>query len=248
MGYYMRKLPGKGKGPKVRVHDARVAKEEEERTMGISKTAIPREPSPVQHYEYGAEPVAPHKHLNLAGLNRARTAGTSGGSPSRGGTGGWGGGSARRPTTSGFVTYRDTTAASSPSKGGFGVLGEDGDVAQRPGTSYDTARSIHIVTKRNHEPPNSARGRIEGAMREVRTSNIWTPHSMLDPIFMPASLTQRVVTARSGESSSRRPSTSRSGKVSVLKSMTERSRDICLYFGYMFVYIYISIYIWHHGE
>jgi hypothetical protein len=185
----------------IRVDDQRAAHEREELTMGIAKTNVPREPSPIQLYEYGS--AEPHKRLNLDAIfheSASQSQSYRFSSRSQG-------------ATSGASTWRDSpkislsrgsTGIAAATRGGAPISARRdasyrflGDDEPRPGT-YDSARDIEIVTQRSLPSRlHTARGRLQGLGQG--TSDVWTPQSMLEPIFMPTSCAQRLVTSASDD-------------------------------------------------
>jgi hypothetical protein len=198
MGLKMRK------SNKERVDKQRAAQEQEERTMGLAKAPVPREPSPIQHYEYG--PVEAHKSLNLDAVFQHSAShpnsyrGSARSHAARSGASTW-----RETPRSSLTTANTGIGTTARGISSYSTRRDDltmhgyphnhGDL--HPGT-YGSARGIEIVTHRSMPARlQTARGRLQGLGQG--TSDVWTPQSMLEPIFMPISCAQRIVAADDGE-------------------------------------------------
>jgi len=132
----------------------------------------------------------------------------------------------RPPSPAGFYDYQMPQTAGSAQlehdmmeiasfrgSGGIDVQSFDGGnvIPDRPDTGYESVRSVHIVTRRSLRSSSRHTEASGSFLRTGRTNSYmlgsdtptaratikwWTSQSMLEPIFMPASQTQRVLLSR----------------------------------------------------
>ena len=210
LGWKMRKNLG------PRWDEKRYLEVEEERTMGLKKSESVRPPSPVDKYDYAVTdhnsygPVTPRSPNSLTVANNSPRWGASmygtGGSKFFGGSDALGGALGDwapfdRPAT-GYESARNvfivTRRSQREASRMASPMNAPGSQNQRPwtqGSRPGTTQSYGTNTRRRLMSPlrgvtSSLAGRSNGKME------LWTAQSMLEPIFMPQSASQRIAAAQ----------------------------------------------------
>ena len=193
---------------------------EEERTMGLKKAPLVRPPSPSDIHDYSVpdhdaqfSAVTPRSPNSLTVPNHSPSWASSQAvrtGPSGGGLDEWA--PLDRPAT-GYESARDvfivtrksqrsasaTAVPTTPGSASWSGMSVAGGRLATHGTRYGSARPETGVSHR------STRQRIKSPMQGVDVSQagrssgrleLWTPQSMLEPILMPASATQRLAAAK----------------------------------------------------